>query len=66
VPGCRADRTYDFVTTPDDARGPPSTSRTDSSSRWRTFPMGENHDVFRRYLLQALERIRTRSAAAHA
>ncbi|MCW2537434.1 MAG: Pimeloyl-ACP methyl ester carboxylesterase [Modestobacter sp.] len=30
------------------------------------FPMGENHEVFRRYLLQALERICTRSAAAHA
>ena len=61
--------TYDYLTTPDDGRRTADRIKNAHFIEMEDighFPMSENHEVFRRYLLQALERIGSRSAAAQA
>jgi pimeloyl-ACP methyl ester carboxylesterase len=60
---------YDYLTPPDEGR---RTAEHITNGQFIEmedighFPMSENHEVFRRYLLRALERIGTRSAATQA
>ena len=58
---------YDYLTTPEDS------ARTADGIRNATFikmdeighfPMSENHPVFRRYLLQALDTLKSKHAVA--
>ncbi|MGY1761824.1 alpha/beta fold hydrolase [Geodermatophilus sp. SYSU D00779] len=79
-PGRRPDRrercpvvmltgTYDHLTTPDDGRRTADHIKNAHFIEMEDighFPMSENHEVFRRHLLQALERIGSRSATAQA
>ena len=61
--------TYDYLTTPDDGRRTAEHIKNAHFIEMEDighFPMSENHEVFRRYLLQALERIGSRSATAQA
>jgi pimeloyl-ACP methyl ester carboxylesterase len=61
--------TYDYLTTPDDGRRTADHIKNAHFIEMEDighFPMSENHEVFRRYLLQALERIGSRSATAQA
>ena len=61
--------TYDYLTTPDDGRRTADHIKNAHFIEMGDighFPMSENHEVFRRYLLQALERIGSRSATAQA
>jgi pimeloyl-ACP methyl ester carboxylesterase len=61
--------TYDYLTTPDDGRRTADHIKNAHFIEMEDighFPMSENHEVFRRYLMQALERIGSRSATAQA
>ena len=58
--------TYDYLTTPDDGRRTADHIKNAQFIEMEDighFPMSENHEVFRRYLLQALDRIGSRAGA---
>jgi pimeloyl-ACP methyl ester carboxylesterase len=61
--------TYDYLTTPDDGRRTADHIKNGQFIEMEDighFPMSENHEVFRRYLLEALDRIGSRAATAQA
>jgi pimeloyl-ACP methyl ester carboxylesterase len=61
--------TYDYLTPPDHGRRTADHIKKAQFIEMEDighFPMSENHEVFRRYLMQALEWIGSRSAAAQA
>ena len=58
--------TYDYLTTPEDGRRTAGQIKNGEFIEMEDighFPMSENHEVFRRYLLQALDRIGSRAGA---
>jgi pimeloyl-ACP methyl ester carboxylesterase len=57
---------YDYLTTPEDGRRTASQIKNAEFIEMKEighFPMSENHQVFRGYLLQALEKLGSRTTA---